>query len=172
MKIKNVARKSTLIIFIKSFFMMGKKMIVKFITFVNKNIQMENSVSKRLKEWLNKRELSASKFAEILGVQKSSISHILSGRNKPSFDFLQKFKEHYPDLDIEWFITGTAASDTKNIDKDKDKEIEVFQSKEITKKGEEQDNKPPFIGNNKNDLIDYIMIVYKDDTFKIINKRN
>jgi len=131
---------------------------------------MENSVSKRLKEWLSKRELSASKFAEILGVQKSSISHILSGRNKPSFDFLQKFKEHYPELDIEWFITGTAASDTKNIDKNK--EIEVLQSKEITKKEEQDDKFPLPSNNNNNDLIDYIMIVYKDDTFKIISKRN
>jgi len=130
---------------------------------------MKTDIAKRLKYWLEKNNLSASEFAKTLGVQKSSISHILSGRNKPSFDFLQKFKEHYPELDIEWFITGTVASDTKNIDKNK--EIEVLQSKEITKK-EEQDDKFPLPSNNNNDLIDYIMIVYKDDTFKIISKRN
>ncbi len=136
---------------------------------------MENSISKRLKEWLNKRELSASKFAEILGVQKSSISHILSGRNKPSFDFLQKFKEHFPDLDLEWFITGKSskpATDNKNKTPLDYVEVEV-KTEEITNINHpETKQNIPMQVSHENNLIDYIMIVYKDDTFKIVNKRN
>ncbi len=136
---------------------------------------MENSISKRLKEWLNKRELSASKFAEILGVQKSSISHILSGRNKPSFDFLQKFKEHFPDLDLEWFITGKSsklATDNKNKTPLDYVEVEVKTEKIANINHPESKQNIPIQVSQINNLIDYIMIVYKDDTFKIINKRN
>jgi predicted XRE-type DNA-binding protein len=45
-------------------------------------------------------ELSPAEFAEEIGVQRSSISHIISGRNKPSLDFITKIKSKFPD--IEW----------------------------------------------------------------------
>jgi len=48
----------------------------------------------RLKTLLDSEKLSYSGFADLIGVQRSSISHILSGRNKPSFDFLQKTMNH------------------------------------------------------------------------------
>ncbi len=48
--------------------------------------------------------MSSSKFADVIGVQRSSISHILSGRNKPSFDFLQKTLKAFPLLNADWLI--------------------------------------------------------------------
>ncbi len=50
--------------------------------------------------------LTSAKFAEILSVQPSSISHLLSGRNKPNFDFLSKLFVMFPRLNPRWFING------------------------------------------------------------------
>ncbi|MEJ6583565.1 MAG: helix-turn-helix transcriptional regulator, partial [Crocinitomicaceae bacterium] len=47
----------------------------------------------RIQNIMNENELSASSFADRIGVQRSSISHILSGRNKPSLDFLAKIED-------------------------------------------------------------------------------
>jgi len=60
----------------------------------------------RLLKFLNKEQLSSARFAEIIGVQPSSISHILSGRNKPGFDFIQKILSSYPSINAEWLIMG------------------------------------------------------------------
>ncbi len=63
----------------------------------------------RLLKFLNREHLSSARFAEIIGVQPSSISHILSGRNKPGFDFIQKILSGYPALNAEWLILGKGA---------------------------------------------------------------
>ncbi len=60
----------------------------------------------RLLKLLDTEQLSSSKFADVIGVQRSSISHILSGRNKPSFDFLQKILRAFPMLNADWLILG------------------------------------------------------------------
>ena len=60
----------------------------------------------RLDKFLQAEQLTPAKFADIIGVQRSSISHIISGRNKPSFDFIQKLLAKYPRLNSEWLILG------------------------------------------------------------------
>jgi transcriptional regulator with XRE-family HTH domain len=55
---------------------------------------------------LQKEGISASQLAEKLGVQRSSISHILSERNKPSLDFIQKIIEQFPHISSEWILTN------------------------------------------------------------------
>lgn len=50
--------------------------------------------------------LSPARFADEIGVQRSSISHILSGRNKPSYDFLMKILERFKGINAEWLLTG------------------------------------------------------------------
>lgn len=51
-------------------------------------------------------ELTPAEFAEEIGVQRSSISHIISGRNKPSLDFITKIKTAFPKFEWDWLITG------------------------------------------------------------------
>lgn len=51
-------------------------------------------------------DLSASAFAEAIGVQRSSISHLLSGRNKPSLDFVLKVIKRFPEADLYWLLNG------------------------------------------------------------------
>ncbi len=60
----------------------------------------------RLLTFLDMEQLSPSRFADIIGVQRSSVSHILAGRNKPSFDFLQKTLKKFPLLNADWLILG------------------------------------------------------------------
>ena len=56
---------------------------------------------------IKSKNLTASKFADEIGVQRSGISHILSGRNKPSLELIQKILSHFPDLRTEWLMNGT-----------------------------------------------------------------
>lgn len=51
--------------------------------------------------------LSASTFADKIGVQRSSLSHLLSGRNKPSLDFILKVDEVFEEVDLYWLLNGT-----------------------------------------------------------------
>ncbi len=60
----------------------------------------------RLKKILNYHQLTASLFADKIGVQRSSISHILSGRNKPSLDFVMKVLSYFPEVDLYWLLNG------------------------------------------------------------------
>lgn len=61
---------------------------------------------KRLQRVMDHNELSASSFAEQIGVQRSSISHLLSGRNKPSLDFVMRVVRTYPEVNLYWLLNG------------------------------------------------------------------
>lgn len=61
----------------------------------------------RIKRFIETQNMTASGFANVIGVQRSSVSHILSGRNKPSLDFILKLKEHFPDLNLDWLLFGS-----------------------------------------------------------------
>ncbi len=63
-------------------------------------------MNRRLQQFLELEQLSPSRLADILGVQRSGISHILSGRNKPGYDFINTFLLKFPNINAEWLITG------------------------------------------------------------------
>ncbi|WP_108869061.1 helix-turn-helix domain-containing protein [Aquimarina aquimarini] len=60
----------------------------------------------RIQKIMNHYAISASSFADYMGVGRSSISHILSGRNKPSLDFVMKIVDAYSDVDLQWLLYG------------------------------------------------------------------
>lgn len=60
----------------------------------------------RLQQFLSAENITQAQFADSLGITRASISHILAGRNKPSFDFLSGVLRHYPNLSIDWLIAG------------------------------------------------------------------
>jgi transcriptional regulator with XRE-family HTH domain len=74
---------------------------------------------KRLKNWMESEGLKSSEFADTIGVNRATISHILSGRNKPSIDFFEKLLQAYPNLNANWLITGigymTAQKEVKEV---------------------------------------------------------
>lgn len=63
-------------------------------------------MSSRIEELMRSEGLTSVKFAEILSVQPSNISHIISGRNKPSYDFIVKLLERFPNVNPEWLLLG------------------------------------------------------------------
>ncbi|MFM1877456.1 MAG: hypothetical protein RLZZ241_322 [Bacteroidota bacterium] len=65
-----------------------------------------DSIIIRLEELLAHYDLSASAFAEAIGVQRSSISHLMSGRNKPSLEFVLKVISKFPEVDLYWLLLG------------------------------------------------------------------
>jgi len=96
---------------------------------------------------------TASSFAEKIGVQRSSISHILSGRNKPSLDFVLKVLASFPEVELYWLLNGKGTFPKKNVTT----ESETFESQKTLNL-----QKPV----SKNKDIERIVIFYTDGTFK------
>lgn len=61
-------------------------------------------MNKRLEKFLAAENLSQTQFAESIGVARAGVSHLLSGRNKPSYDFIEAVMQKYPALNMEWLI--------------------------------------------------------------------
>ena len=63
-------------------------------------------MNKRLLQFLSVENISQTQFADTIHVARASVSHILAGRNKPGYDFLESMLRHYPNLNPEWLLTG------------------------------------------------------------------
>ncbi len=126
----------------------------------------------RLLLFLNKEGLSATVFADEIGVQRSSISHIISGRNNPSYDFIIKILEKYSYLNAEWLLTGKGdmykEELTVNNPSYKD-EGTLFKgpplSNSVTKKSNQLTDKEFTNVNN----VEKIVYFFKNGTFKEYN---
>ena len=68
-----------------------------------------DKLTSRIVEIMKNKNISASDLSKQINVQKSSISHILNGRNKPSLDFIIKLTSAFDDLSIDWLINGDPA---------------------------------------------------------------
>ncbi len=110
---------------------------------------------KRLQKVIDYYGESASSFAEKIGAQRSSISHILSGRNKPSLDFILKILSSFPEVELYWLLNGKGEFPTNNNPVDK---------KTKTPKLKIEDALQSDIGNKKE--IERIIIFYSDGSFK------
>ena len=60
----------------------------------------------RLQQFLSAENITQAQFADMIGVARASVSHIIAGRNKPGFDFIQNMSRHFPDVNLEWLING------------------------------------------------------------------
>lgn len=60
----------------------------------------------RLRQFLDAENVSQAEFADKINVVRASVSHILSGRNNPSYDFIKAMMQQYPHLNIEWLMFG------------------------------------------------------------------
>ncbi len=69
-------------------------------------------IQDRIRTIMKSGNQSASEFADKIGVKRSNLSHVLSGRNKPSLDFLEKVINAYPKVNASWLITGEMRSET------------------------------------------------------------
>ncbi|TDE49118.1 helix-turn-helix domain-containing protein [Flavobacterium sp. GT3P67] len=148
---------------------------------------------KRLEIILDYYSLNASSFADKIGVQRSSLSHLLSGRNKPSLDFILKILDVFPDIDLYWILNGKGnfpknseefdkkennveqvvkqniptPSNTEIISENLFSEIKIpnlIPALEIKKVENQNSTKESYSGE-----IDKIVIFYKNGTFKSYN---
>jgi len=104
----------------------------------------------RLKSILDHYELSSAAFADAINVQRSSISHLLKGRNKPSLEFIMKINEAFDEVDLQWLLYGTGTfPTTENKITATNKKIEVKNSDTKNKKS-----------------LNRIVIFYSDGTFE------
>ena len=113
----------------------------------------------RLKKILNYHQLTASLFADKIGVQRSSISHILSGRNKPSLDFILKVTNTFTDVDIYWLLNGKG-----EFPKEQGPTNKVFSPNEssIVETSNSKSSKK----------MNRIVVFYEDGTFEEYKKNN
>jgi len=120
----------------------------------------------RFKILLEQLKLSPSEFADRIGVQRSSISHVMAGRNKPGIDFLEKMLNVFPEIDAAWLITGKTGQ-IGHIKKEITGAVaEGLLQKELPEIATETKKTPlPF----DEEAVDHIIIVYKNNTFRMLN---
>ena len=147
---------------------------------------------KRIEKIMNHYSISASSFADAMGVGRSSISHILSGRNKPSLDFVMRIIEAYPEVSLQWLLynegtfplssnikisEASVPSSSTPPENAAAQEIEqdlFSNSDDVLENENENENEEsitetketPLLQKTENDeRIDKIVIFYKDGTF-------
>ena len=141
---------------------------------------------KRLEIILDYYNLSASAFADKINVQRSSLSHLLSGRNKPSLDFIIKVIEVFPEVDLYWILNGKGnfpkyenvvptvleiekKSPSLPIVETTNSELDLFSTVEKGT-GPTLSERNPIESikteNNSNEEIERIVVFFKNGTFK------
>ena len=133
---------------------------------------MEDQIDKRLRHLLENERLTSSQFAKIVGYRPSSISHILSGRNKPGFDFIQEILKKFDTINPEWLILGRGEI-YKTTDKviDNSKKSTIKESINTNQVKYEPDS--PYVSNVKVErdgkVIVKVLVFYSDKTFTEYN---
>jgi len=121
---------------------------------------------KRLEQLMENHQLNAAAFAEKIGVQRSSVSHILSRRNKPSLEFILKVQAEFTEADFDWLLLGARkkSSPTSN-------QLLVDQGKVDELKADKSINPPQKSISSSLDVFDtevlQIIQTYKDGTFRV-----
>ncbi len=116
--------------------------------------------TKRLQKVITYYGESASSFAEKIGVQRSSISHILSGRNKPSLEFVLKVLSSYPEVELYWLLNGKGSFPKNDTTEKSTPPLPSLQT---------QNKMTPSNSSNQK-KIDRIVIFYSDGSFENFEK--
>ena len=124
-------------------------------------------IVKRISQILDEQQLSSSSFADTIGVQRSSISHVLSGRNKPSLDFILKTARAFPVYSTDWLLFGKSSeslvTNAEPIEKAPPSTVRdmAFKDNPAT----EKNLTLPGLTPNSQAEIDKIVLLYKDGHF-------
>lgn len=118
---------------------------------------------------MKEQQLSSAAFADTIGVQRSSISHILSGRNKPSLDFVLKTIHAFPSYSADWLLLGKQSQQpiqapeetlpVRNDNTSKTTELAVKAIKTPV-------SPPPASINTNQNSIDKVVLLLNDGSFK------
>lgn len=118
-------------------------------------------ITDRLQYIMKLNNLSASEFADKIDVQRSSISHIFSGRNKPSLEFMQKVLAAFPKVNADWLILGNTSGEQVSIEVKKEVLPETMNQPEKTFSA-------PTPTANSGKQVKKVVIFYTDNTFEEI----
>lgn len=119
------------------------------------------NASNRILEIIEKSGLTASEFAEKIDVQPSAISHLTSGRNKPSLEFLIKIKNAFPNIDTDWLFLGIRNQEENEV---KDTSILVESNEGISRQLNTEQKETAHPKTNKN-LI-RVLLFFDDGSFE------
>ena len=126
-------------------------------------------IVQRIEEFRLKEELSSSAFAQKIGVPRSSLSHLISGRNKPSLDLLVKITTIFPQLSLDGLVYGKSTS-TLSLEKSIEAPEDITDSSPVkTSVYENTKNPESEIVTNEIDNIanpEQVILLYKDGSFK------
>ncbi|MDT0650654.1 helix-turn-helix domain-containing protein [Autumnicola edwardsiae] len=125
----------------------------------------------RLNKIIKFYDLSAASFADKIEVGRSSISHILSGRNKPSLDFVMKIVKTFPEVELYWLLNGKGNFPKEDETASLPPSEEIRQKTETERTQKDHPSKMPIFdteqqrrtGSSK--AIKKIVIFYEDGTF-------
>lgn len=127
--------------------------------------------AERLQKIMEFYDISAATFAEAIDVGRSSISHILSGRNKPSLDFVMKVVQTYPEVELYWLLNGKG-SFPPSSEKKQERKVMEKNKLETVMTGEQPSNishdvnKISPLRNEKVKKITKIVLLYEDGSFE------
>jgi len=129
-----------------------------------------SAIVSRIEEIINNHQLTAASFAIKIGVQRSAISHILSGRNKPSLNFLMKIHDAFDEVNLEWLILGKYSPFSEDIEFPKNSIID-----QLAEVPDKVISDSKIINTNLSEPIEApneIIYLYKDGTFKRFTPKN
>lgn len=115
----------------------------------------------RLQYLMKLHNLSASAFADKINVQRSSISHILSGRNKPSLELMQKVLAAFPKVNADWLILGNTSAEQVSIEVKKENPV-------VNTPQPEKTFSTPTPTTHSGKQVKKVVIFYTDNTFEEI----
>ena len=128
----------------------------------------------RIQQYMDYKSITAGELAVLLDVQRSNISHILNGRNKPGAAFIEKFLLSFPDLNARWLLTGEGEMIEKKISSvikedvvEKVKKIEEPKTVKVEEPIKEEQPKPK----KDEKPVSKIVLLYVDGTFEDYNKK-
>jgi transcriptional regulator with XRE-family HTH domain len=114
------------------------------------------AIQERILTIMSIKNVTNAEFADAIGVQPSNISHILSGRNKPSLDLVMKIVKRYPEVRLEWLLQGVGSmnkeydmdlfSAQKNEPARNEKVSSNAESKIYSRQEEKDKSRPSFEG--------------------------
>ena len=139
---------------------------------------MNKGIVTRIKSIIAHYGLSVSAFADTIGVQRSSISHLLNGRNKPSLDFVLKLVEAYPEVDLYWLLQGNGEfpakepRETQVTLREDSPTLDFVNTPHKPEVKDKQPKNPPPIKTMDGDAPERIVFFYADGTFTTFKSKN
>ena len=136
----------------------------------------------RIAHIMRAKNLKASDFASLIGIQPSAVSHILSGRNRPSLELVKKIKETFPEYNLDWIVFGVgpmtssesskeafqaAQSEVQNYPESTSESLPLFPEPDFSDDSELIQSESPTMQPSAKSVI----LLYDDGTFESFRPR-